>query len=87
MTTDPSGLEQYSALARLAPAEKLELVATSKLSKFQVLEGPPAEVVVLMRFPSMGEALEWYDSDAYKKARPFRQAAAQYRAILIEGLK
>jgi len=84
-TLDPAGLAQYAALARDAPIDKLELVASSKTSKLQVLEGPEPEAVVIMRFPTMSDALEWYNSDAYQKALPHRLAAGNYRAFLVDG--
>lgn len=84
-THDPAGMESYSALARHAPIDKLEVVV-AKTGQMQVLEGPPAEAVVVLRFPSMADALEWYQSDAYQKALPHRQAAAEFRVFLSEGL-
>ena len=85
-TTDTSGLEKYAAIARNAPTEKIELVASTKLSPtFQVLEGPETDAVVIMRFPKMSDALEWYNSDAYQKALPHRLAVAEYRTFLLEG--
>jgi len=86
-TTDPSRLAQYAALAREAPIDKLELVASSKTAKLEVLEGPEPEAVVIMRFPTMGDALERYNSDAYQKALPHRLAAGNYRAFLVDGTK
>jgi uncharacterized protein (DUF1330 family) len=78
-------MEQYAALARLAPISKIEILA-SKTCKFEVLEGPPPEAVVIMRFPTMSDALEWYRSDAYQKALPFRQASGDFRAFVVEGV-
>jgi len=85
-TRDASGLEKYAALARQAPTEKIELVASTKGGgKFQVLEGPDTDAVVILRFPEMSDALEWYNSDAYQKALPHRLASADFRSFLIEG--
>jgi uncharacterized protein (DUF1330 family) len=85
-TKDPSGLERYAAIARGAPTSKIELVASTKLSPgFQVLEGPETDAVVIMRFPKMSDALEWYNSDAYQKALPHRLEVADYRTFLLEG--
>jgi|RhiMethySRZTD1v2_1073278.scaffolds.fasta_scaffold4899413_1 uncharacterized protein (DUF1330 family) len=84
-TKDPAGLQKYAGLAREAPIAKLEIVA-SKTNKFQMLEGPPAEAVVILRFPEMQDALDWYNSDAYQKALPHRLAAADTRAFVVEGV-
>ena len=83
-TRDPKGMEQYSALARTAPTDKLELVA-AKTNRWQMLEGPGADAVAIMRFPTWDDAMAWYESDAYRAARKFRQAAADCRAFIIEG--
>jgi uncharacterized protein (DUF1330 family) len=83
---DRAGLAKYSELASKAPLDKLEVLASSKTSKFQVLEGPPAEAVVILRFPSMSDALEWYNSDAYQKALPHRLAVGDFRGFLLDGM-
>ena len=51
----------------------------------EVLEGPPAEGVVIIEFPSMKAAKAWYDSPAYREVREHRFKGADYRAILVEG--
>lgn len=52
----------------------------------EVLEGAPAEGVVILEFPTMDAARAWYDSPAYREAREHRFLGADYRAILVEGL-
>lgn len=84
-THDPEGMEKYASLARQAPIEKLSLVA-AKTNRFEVLEGPPAEAVAILSFPTMEDALEWYNSEEYRKAREVRAAAGDFRAVLVEGL-
>ncbi|MGO9934734.1 MAG: DUF1330 domain-containing protein [Steroidobacteraceae bacterium] len=84
-TIDPAGLQKYAAIARNAPIDKLEVLA-SKTCKFQMLEGPAAEAVVVMRFPTMSDALEWYNSDAYQEALPHRLASGDFRAFVVEGV-
>jgi uncharacterized protein (DUF1330 family) len=84
-TTDPSGMAKYAALASTAPNDKLEVLA-SKTCKFQVLEGSEAEAVVVLRFPTMNDALDWYNSDAYQKALPHRLASGDFRMYVVEGV-
>lgn len=44
----------------------------------ETLEGtPPGSSVVLLKFPDKDAAMRWYRSDAYQKAIPIRQAAAE----------
>ncbi|MEI7900237.1 MAG: DUF1330 domain-containing protein [bacterium] len=52
----------------------------------EVLEGPRAEGVVILEFPSMAEAKAWYDSPAYREAREHRFQGADYRAIFVDGV-
>jgi uncharacterized protein (DUF1330 family) len=54
--------------------------------KHEVLEGPPAEGVVIVSFPTSDEAKAWYDGPEYKKIRGHRFKGAEYRAILVEGV-
>jgi uncharacterized protein (DUF1330 family) len=60
-------------------------ILAAKTNRYQVLEGAPAEAVVIMEFPSMSDALEWYNSEAYQKALPYRKAAGEYQGFLVEG--
>lgn len=52
-----------------------------------VLEGTrePGRLVVL-EFPSMARAREWWDSPEYRPARAIRQAAARTSMIAAEGV-
>ncbi len=84
-TRDPAPLAQYAALASKAPVGKLEILA-SKTCKYEVLEGPPAEAVVIMRFPSMADAMAWYRSDEYQQALQHRKKAGDYQAFVVEGV-
>ncbi len=52
----------------------------------ETLEGPTADGVVLLSFPSMEEAKAWYDSPAYQDALQHRLKGADYRVILAQGL-
>ena len=52
----------------------------------EVLEGPDAEGVVIVEFPSFEEAKAWYESPAYRDAREHRFRGADYRAMIVEGV-
>ena len=67
------------------PIDKLEIIA-AKTNRFKILEGGPAEAVVILRFPTWDDALEWYDSDEYQEARAHRLRGADTRAALVEGV-
>ena len=52
-----------------------------------VLEGTwdPKRVVVI-EFPSVEKAREWYESDDYAVARAIRQGAGEWRIVVVEGV-
>lgn len=54
-------------------------------TKFEVIEGPNVESVVLLEFPSLQEAKAWYTGEAYKEALAHRMKAAEYRCVM-EGV-
>jgi uncharacterized protein (DUF1330 family) len=53
---------------------------------FEMLEGAAMESVVVMEFPSVEAARDWYDSAAYREVRRLRHLAADYRAFIVEGV-
>ncbi|WP_371129792.1 DUF1330 domain-containing protein [Phenylobacterium sp.] len=50
----------------------------------EVLEGPPAETVLITTFPTADDARRWYNSPEYQAAREHRFRGADYRVILTE---
>jgi uncharacterized protein (DUF1330 family) len=40
---------------------------------------------VILEFPSLARAREWYDSAAYREAKALRQAASEGRLFIVEG--
>jgi uncharacterized protein (DUF1330 family) len=83
-THDPAGMETYRSLAPKARADGVEFVA-ARGAAFQVLEGHPAEQVVVLRFPDMEAARKWYFSPEYQDAVQHRLRAAKFRTVLVEG--
>ncbi len=52
-----------------------------------VLEGDaPAGRTVVVRFPSMEAAREWYDGDLYREARALRAGAVRADAYIVDGI-
>ncbi len=54
--------------------------------RYEVIEGPEVEGVVILQFPSFDEAKAWYNSPAYCEAREHRFKGADYRAVIVEGV-
>ena len=54
--------------------------------KSESLEGDwTPERIVVLEFPTMERAREWWASESYAKAKAIRQAAAMTKMLLIEG--
>lgn len=83
-TTDPAEMQQY---AQLAPAARTghDITRVAFYGRLEVMEGPSAEGVAILRFPDMAAARAWYDSPAYQEARQHRLRGANYRMLLVEG--
>ncbi|WP_027554170.1 DUF1330 domain-containing protein [Bradyrhizobium sp. Cp5.3] len=51
-----------------------------------VVEGaPPAKTIIIVEFPSMARAREWYASPEYAEALKLRQTALERRLMFVEG--
>ncbi len=84
-TKDPQELATYAKLAAAARGDH-PITPLAYYGPLEVLEGDPAEGVVLIQFPDMAAAKAWYDSPAYQEAKPHRLKGADYRVILAQGL-
>lgn len=70
-THDADELQTYS---RKAPAarEGRDVTPLAFYGAFEVLEGDPIEGGVILRFPDMDAARDWYRSPEYQAALPHR---------------
>ena len=51
------------------------------------MEGEPiGNRTVLLRFPSMEQALDFYHSDDYAELRAIRQAHSEAQFLIVEGV-
>ena len=56
--------------------------------EIDVLEGEaPLGRTVVVKFPSMRAAREWYASDAYTEAKALREGAVRTRAYIVDGVE
>ncbi|MDR9750320.1 DUF1330 domain-containing protein [Pseudomonas sp. SZMC_28357] len=83
-TLDEEQMQQY---ATKAPAARTghDITRLAFYGQLEVLEGPAAEGVAILRFPDMAAARAWYGSEAYQEARQHRFKGAEYRMLLVEG--
>jgi uncharacterized protein (DUF1330 family) len=84
-TRDEAGLATYSQkVGRTLSGHPVKVLAA--YGPQEVLEGPEAEGVVILEFPSLEDAKAWYDSPAYREVREHRFRSADYRAVIVEGV-
>src|SRR3954447_9798892 len=83
---DPEGIKPYSANVA-ATFEPFGGHFIARGGRIAALEGAaPGSRTVIIKFPSMERAQAWYDSDAYRNLRPFRQRSGISRTYIIERL-
>ena len=84
-THDQAELDAYGPKAQASLAgHPVKILAA--YGRQEVLEGPDVEGVVIVEFPTLEAAKEWYNSPAYTAARQHRFKAGDYRVFLTEGL-
>ncbi len=84
--TDPSGYEKYKKLAGPTVGQYGGRYLV-RGGESEMLEGgwQPGRVVVL-EFPTRGQAKAWWSSPEYEPAKGLRQAAATTERLLVEGV-
>jgi len=84
---DPAQYEQYKSMTPASIAQYGGRYVV-RGGRSEVLEGtwrPPRFVIV--EFPSMARAREWWTSTEYADAKALRQAIAHTEMLLVEGLE
>ena len=83
-TTDPHELATYSA--GVGPSfDGHDVTFLAAYGAMEQLEGPPVEGAVILRFPTMQAAHDWYHSPAYQAIAEHRFAGSRYRGFIVEG--
>ena len=81
---DTAELDRYSKMA----GPSLAGHAAKPIASYgdcETLEGAPIEGAVILEFPTLEAARNWYDSPAYREARQHRFKGADYRVFTIKG--
>ncbi|MEU6260490.1 DUF1330 domain-containing protein [Streptomyces sp. NPDC047043] len=82
---DRAGMAAYGRAAAPSMAEGGAAVLAVDPAP-QVLEGEwHGDRTVVLEFESVEAARAWYESAAYDKAKPLRQAAAVTNAVIVSG--
>ncbi len=83
---DAESYERYKAMAQ-ASVEAFGGRYIVRGGSAEALEGEwPTHRFVVLEFPSVARAREWWGSDTYAPARALRQASADSRMLLVEGV-
>lgn len=85
---DEAAMAEYQRLNRQGGADEFRAKLTPLVvyGAAEALEGPQPDGVLILQFPTVEDAKAWYESPAYQAALPYRKQAADYRAILVQGL-
>ncbi len=82
---DADSYERYKAMAQ-ASVEAFGGRYIVRGGRTEVLEGEwPTHRFVVLEFPSVARAREWWESGDYAPAKALRQASASTRMLLVEG--
>lgn len=84
---DPAEMAEYQKLtpATLAAYEGKFIVRGGQITALEGDWNP--ERVVVLEFPSVEHAKEWWNSEQYAPAKAIRQRAAETNMIIVEGVK
>jgi uncharacterized protein (DUF1330 family) len=86
---DVTNAEGYQEYSRQVPATIARYGGRYLVrgGKMEVREGEwPGQRTVILEFPSLARALEWYDSPEYKPLRPIRQSCSRAQISFFEGI-
>ncbi|MFJ9376373.1 DUF1330 domain-containing protein [Streptomyces sp. NPDC101455] len=84
---DAAGMDAYSRAAGPSMVEGGATVLAVD-GRPQLLEGEwHGDRTVVLEFESAEAARAWYESKAYKRAKPLRQAAADTNVVIVSGFE
>ncbi len=85
--TDPELYEEYKKLtpATIAAYDGKFVVRGAKTESLEGDWNP--QRLVMLEFPSVDRAKEWWNSQEYSKAKAIRQQAATTKMLVVEGFE
>ena len=85
--SEPSLLKDYQKVAPAA-IEKYDGKLIVRGGELSTLEGPEEKRrIVIIEFPSLDKAKEFYNSKEYKEAIELRKGLAEFEVVAIEGIQ
>ena len=84
---DPGLYEEYKKLtpATIAAYDGKFVVRGAKTESLEGDWNP--QRLVILEFPSVGRAKQWWNSEGYSKAKSIRQRAATTKMLVVESLE
>jgi len=82
---NPEEYERYREKSRPVNAVH-PLKPLALYGKYEVLEGPAMEGAVVLEFPTVEAATNYYHSPGYQDALQHRLLGADYRVFIVEGI-
>jgi uncharacterized protein (DUF1330 family) len=83
---DEKAIERYRALAAPSIAQYGGRYLVRGGAAELVEGGPRPKTLIIVEFPSMARAREWYASSEYGEALKVRRTALERRLIFVEGV-
>ena len=83
---DQAAMEVYRSLAAQTIAQYGGRYLVRGGAAEVVEGGPPAKTIIIVEFPTMARAREWYASVEYAEALKLRQTALERRLMFVEGI-
>ena len=81
---DPEAMAAYKA-GNASGGRDTDMKVHTVYGAMETVEGDAADGIVILEFPSMERAREWYYGEYNERAK-LRQKAAPYRGFLVEGI-
>lgn len=83
--TNPVQYQEYVKLASLAH-HAYDVKVLARGGTTEILEGANPNRVVILKFPSMEAARNWYNSPQYQRARNARHGASEMNMCIVESI-
>lgn len=82
---DPEAMAEYRRINRQNVGD-FKLKPLVVYGATEAVEGNAPDGIIVLEFPTVGDAKAWYNSPGYQAAVPHRLRAADYRTIIVQGV-
>jgi uncharacterized protein (DUF1330 family) len=82
---DQSAMELYRQMNRAGRPDP-NITPLVVYGAIEAMEGEAPDGIVILQFPTVEAAKAWYTGPEYQAALPHRTRAADYRALIVQGI-